>query len=426
MQKETEVIILGAGPGGMQAAHDLSRNGIDNILIDKSPGVPEAPIGCVTIPRRSKIFGHDSCGALGNPETRHWETEAECEVKSLIMAGPKVIGRFKSREVLAYNFSREKFWQLMLKAVKDAGSKIVKAEALSGVNDKDKVILKTDLGEISAKALIYSAGIRTDPQLPDSLGLKRPPVVHGLFGSYKYDGEWLDPPLSVLWNQNLIPHGYFWCGLLPKSRIISIGIINNKPVEERLLRKFINSGMIPSLKKNKPDEIQLEVGVLGAVSHVNTREWPVPQVINRTIAIGEATGAIASYIYEGIFASRYQGHVAANVLSEIKNKNSWNELKEYKKFLQAWKPLDNNILHFTRVSHYGLYHGSFGTYISDGYSKALNKRNRAVVDSIKANYLKFEHLSKYELGIASAILSNVPFLMKFGISTSFLTARMQK
>ncbi|MHA1369184.1 MAG: FAD-dependent monooxygenase [Promethearchaeota archaeon] len=114
MTLETEVAIIGAGPGGMQAAIELSKAGVDTVLIDPSPGMPEAPEGCVTIPCRSEKFGEGPCGTpTGIPA---WENQAETPMKSLVMGGPRVIARWDSPKILGYNFTRGRFWALMLDA----------------------------------------------------------------------------------------------------------------------------------------------------------------------------------------------------------------------------------------------------------------------------------------------------------------------
>jgi len=82
--------------------------------------------------------------------------------------------------------------------------------------ENDGVILSTqENNRIKAKAVIFAAGARCDPSLPRSLGLGVPPKVHGIYGSFPYDGKWDGADLTVVWNFRIVHRGYFWTAICP-------------------------------------------------------------------------------------------------------------------------------------------------------------------------------------------------------------------
>ncbi|MFX0102216.1 MAG: NAD(P)/FAD-dependent oxidoreductase [Candidatus Hodarchaeota archaeon] len=423
---KADIVIIGAGPGGMQASIDLARHDIDVILIDKSLGKPEAPDGCVTIARKSYILGNGHCGTpSGIPD---WSKEAECDIYTVTMASRNVKSALESEEVLGYNFTREKFWNLMLDAAMNLGATAIETEVIKGEVRNDGVTLETSDGSIEAKAVIYAGGVRSNPELPRSLGLGVPPTVHGLFGIFDYDAEWNEPYINILWNQDIAPQGYFWCGVMPKSKKISIGIMNETPVKEAWIYQYLQSKVLPILKEIAPEKLELQRGELGAVSHLSSNHWPVKHARSRVLGIGEGIGAISCYVYSGIFESRYQGQIAAQVLRGIKMDGAWDNAARYQQFESEWQPLNHNILRDTRKNHNASYHhGSNSVLITNGYCKALKQKNSAAVESLLGSYLYFESMaSKYELALFNAIQSNIPLMNKIPVTANLLQAKMQK
>lgn len=420
---ETDVAIIGAGPGGMQAAIELADAGIDAILLDPAPGLPEAPNGCMTVPRRSAVLGEGHCGHPAG--ARDWSELAECPLHRILIGGRTVVGRWDSPEILGYNFTRGTFWQAMIDAARAAGARIVQGKATVARTEAHGIVIDTTAGTIEAKAAILAAGVRGETSLATSLGLGTPPLVNGIFGDFPFDGEWTSPELSILVNVDLVPHGYFWCAIAPRARRVSIGILNERPVDEGLIWTFIKTGIIPELVDAVPPGIVMERGILGAVSHVDGSSWPVKQVVPRVISIGESAGAIASYIYEGVFESRYQGKVAASVLAAINRDGAWADPRAYARYETAWRQLDEYNLRMSRQQHYAMYHGGSNVVI-DAYLKAFNARNKAVMAAMRSNYLEFTNMAKYEMGLFGAIMGNVPLLDKLPVTAHLVASKMQR
>lgn len=426
---DTEVAIIGAGPGGMQAAINLGLAGIDTILIDPSPGIPEAPDGIVTVPRRDNIFGKGHCG---HPEgSIDWTEQSEAPLHDMLMGGRKIIGKMHWEEILGYNFTRKVFLGLMLDAARQCGAMVLEASVISATKDDTGVNIETTAGRIRAKAVIYAAGVRVNNEtLVRQLGLIIPPSVHGIFGDFVYEGdEWKSPDLGFLFNFELVKGGYFWCAYARKSKRVSIGIMNeDEYAAHELIYRFANTGIIPELKDNVPHDLEIQEGRLGAVPHLKDNSWPVPRVTPRTIAIGEATGQIGTYVYEGLFNARYEGMIAAKVLANIKESDGWADLARYKRYEVDVKLLDDNFLRMGRMQHYAMYHGggANGQIALEAYLKAVNQHEKSVVDAMKTQYIEFSNMRRFEIGLFGAILSRVPFLNKLAVTASLVTARMQK
>lgn len=421
---QTDIAIIGAGPGGMQAAIDLGSSGIDTVVIDPNPGHPEAPDGIVTIPRRSYIFGQGNCG---NPAgVADWSDKAESPLHDMLMAGRKTIGKMHWDDLLGYNFTRKVFWGLMLDGVKHAGAKVMRSTVTDVSREQAGMVVKTEHEEIHAKAVIYAAGIRGNSGLAQKLGLGVPPAVNGIFGDYTYDGEWESPELCFLFNLELVT-GYFWCAYARKAKRVSIGIMDeSKHAPKDLIFRFANTGIIPELKGNVPKDLDIQSGRLGVVPHLKDA-WPVARTAPRVISIGEATGQIGSYIYEGLFAARYEGKIAAKILVDISKNDAWADYSRYKRYEADVKVLDDYFLKMARMQHYAMYHGGTNGQIAlEAYLKAFNEHDKVVADAMRVQYLEFSNMGRFEIGLFGSILAHVPFFDKLAVTASLVAARMQK
>ncbi len=420
-----DVAIIGAGPGGLQTAIDLGQAGVDCVLIDPRPGVPEAPGGIVTIPRRSHVFGQGHCGQPeGAPD---WIESAESPLHDMLMAGRKYVGKMHWDEIIGYNFKRDVFWGLMLDAVKRQHVTVIEAAATRCTREGDGIDIETTRGNVKAKAVVYAAGVRGDTSIAKQLGLGVPPVVHGIFGDFIYDGEWKSPELGFLFNLDLVS-GYFWCAYARKAKRVSIGIMNEKCLSPKeLIRRFANTGIIPEIKDKLPADLDIQEGQLGVVPHLKDSTWPVARTAPRIISIGEATGQIGAYIYEGVFAARYEGKVAARLVGGIKKDDAWGDASRFKRYEAEVKVLDDYFFKMSRMQHHAMYHGGANGQIAlEAYLKAFNEHDKAVTDAMKAQYLEFSNMGRFELSLFGAIIANVPFFDKIPVTASLVTARMQK
>ncbi|MEX2684681.1 MAG: NAD(P)/FAD-dependent oxidoreductase [Candidatus Sigynarchaeota archaeon] len=422
---DVEVAIIGAGPGGMQAAIELGQAGVDCVLVDPRPGVPEAPGGIVTIPRRSHIFGQGHCGQPdGAPD---WAEMAESPLHDMLMAGRRIIGKMHWDEIIGYNFTRGVFWKLMLDEVKRRRVSIIEASATALTREADGISIETTGEHVKAKAVIYAAGVRGNTDIAKNLGLGVPPTVHGIFGDFQYDGEWKSPELGFLFNLDLVT-GYFWCAYARKTKRVSIGIMNEKCLAPKeLIRRFANTGIIPEIKDKVPDDLLIQEGHLGVVPHLRESTWPVTRTAPRVIAIGEATGQIGAYIYEGLFAARYEGKAAAKVITGIKKDDAWGDASRFKRYEAEVKVLDDYFFKMSRMQHYAMYHGGTNGQIAlEAYLKAFNQQEKIVSDAMLSQYIEFSDTRRFELGLFGAIIAHVPFFDKLAVTASLVTARMQK
>jgi len=412
----------------MQAAIELGTAGINTILIDPSPGKPEAPDGLVTVAKRNHVLGAGDCGQPNGGND--WINSAEGPFQTIMIAGRHVASRWNSPDVLGYNFTRETFWSLMLAAVEQAGVTILAATVTGASRDGSGVVLETTAGNVAAKAVIYAAGnagLISNAGLIKDLGLSLPALSHGIFANIVFDGEWKSPDICFMFNMELVHAGYFYAAYGKKSSKVSFGIMNDTPTDTALVQRFICTGLVPELQGV---ELPAEFikGTLGSVSHVQGGHWPVPVVGPRVIAIGEATGAIGSYIRSGLFESRFQGHLAARVMANASNKGDLGSPGALKAFEQEFKAFDDRVLRYSREQHYAMFHagsGDAGNLVLDSYLKAFNNRTPVVIEAMKTSYLEDVSMSRFEIGQFGAIISNVPFASKLGLSAHLVAARMQ-
>ncbi len=420
-----DVAIIGAGPGGMQAAIELGQAGVECVLIDPRPGKTEAPNGIVTVPRRSHVFGQGHCGQPeGSPDWVEW---AESPLHDMLMAGRSVVGKMHWDEIIGYNFTRGVFWGLMLDAVKRLHVPIIEAAATDIARDGDRFDIETTGERVNAKAIVYAAGVRGDTSLARKLGLGVPPTVHGIFGDFPYVGEWTSPELGFLFNLNLVT-GYFWCAYARRAKRVSIGIMNERCLAPKeLIHRFANTGIIPEIKDKVPADLDIQEGHLGVVPHLKESTWPVARTAPGVIAVGEATGQIGAYVYEGLFAARYEGKAAAKVLASIKKDGAWGDASRFKRYEAEVKVLDDYFFKMGRMQHHAMYHGGTqGQTALEAYLKAFNEQDKLVSDAMKAQYLEFSDMRRFEIGLFGAIIAKVPFFDKLAVTASLVAARMQK
>jgi len=229
----------------------------------------------------------------------------------------------------------------MLDAVKRLHVPIIEASATGFTRESDGVTIETTKEPVKARAIIFAAGVRGDTTIARKLGLGVPPTVHGIFGDFQYDGEWTSPELGFLFNLDLVT-GYFWCAYARKAKRVSIGIMNEKCLAPKeLIRRFANTGIIPEIKDKLPADLDIQEGHLGVVPHLKESTWPVARIAPGVISVGEATGQIGAYIYEGLFARRYEGKAAAKVLADIKKDGAWGDASRLKRYEAEVKVLDD-------------------------------------------------------------------------------------
>lgn len=212
MNSEWDVIIVGAGPAGSAAAHDLARAGYATLLLEKEP-----------VPGREK-----ACGGLALVELRRaLSLPGEICEGELGRVTFTVRGRERSwsspRPVLL-SFRRERFDGFLAGRAVRAGARL-----LCGAR-----VIETGIGEVTAgnsgdgaatvhraKIVIYADGIPTRARRDRGLGFSPgDPSTLALVYEVVDPGHGVDA-VRFLDGADDLPSGCFW--IIPKRGLLNVG-----------------------------------------------------------------------------------------------------------------------------------------------------------------------------------------------------------
>jgi geranylgeranyl reductase family protein len=322
---QTDVLVVGAGPGGSAAAYHLARHGIDVTLLERSAFPREKVCGDGITPR-----GVVSVLKMGvDPTEPGFERVLGLRVHSrtdmIELAWPEL------RTWPDYGLvrTRHDFDAILAARAQKAGARLMeRTEALepvmtdgwvTGARIRSAEDHEAPATTIEARFVIAAdgaasrfskhAGVRRDDSRPLGIAARR---------YYRVDyhpGPWLESWLD-LWEGDLLLPGYGWLFPLADGSInLGAGLLNTfknfKDVSaQRLFDAFAT--MLPS-----------DWGFSEETATGKTLSGPLPMGINRTpqavpgmLLIGDAAGAVNPFNGEGIAYAMETGEMAAEVLHE--------------------------------------------------------------------------------------------------------------
>jgi menaquinone-9 beta-reductase len=322
---DTDVLVVGAGPGGSAAAYHLARHGIDVTIVDRETFPREKVCGDGLTPRSVgaiermgvdtrdpgfervvglRIHSRDHSIDLPWPELRTWPDHG------LVMP-------------------RLGFDRLLLERARKAGARVLEAtEARRPLLDEGWVrgaetVATGDADgeptEIRARYTVAAdgassrfaahAGVRRDPTRPLGIAARR------YYRAPAPDGPWLEAWLD-LWEADLLLPGYGWLFPMADGRVnLGAGLLstfrNFKDVSAtRLFDAF--AAMLPA-----------ERGISDGTADGPLLSGPLPMSLNRTpqavpglLVVGDAAGAVNPMNGEGIAYAIETAELASELISE--------------------------------------------------------------------------------------------------------------
>lgn len=197
-----DVIIIGAGPGGLRCAEILSGGGKKVLLLEKNNKIgPKVCAGGLT--RKSFQF-------LGSPSEIIGK-----EFESIIFKDFKAETKLSFREKFVYTVNREKLGQWQLKRLENS-SATVKTGAEVAEITKDSVTLKN--GEIFKYQYLVGAD-GSNSQVRKYL--KIPTKMLGVGCQYILPQRNIYPEVEIFFNSNLFGPWYSW--IFPHADFVSTG-----------------------------------------------------------------------------------------------------------------------------------------------------------------------------------------------------------
>ena len=322
---DTDVLVVGAGPGGSAAAYYLARSGLDVTVVDKAAFPREKVCGDGLTPRGVRAMlrmgiDPDDPGFERVIGLRVYSRDAKIELRWPELDGFPDYGLVRTRH---------DFDELLVRRAEKAGARVCeRTEAVAPVETDGWITGATvrDAGDRTApprdvrarfvlaadgaaSRFASQAGVRRDATRPLGIAARR------YFRVERRPGPWFESWLD-LWEGDLLLPGYGWLFPVSDGTLnIGAGMLNTfkgfKDISaQRLFDAFV--AMLP------PD---WRIGEETAEGRVLS--GPLPMGFNRTpvaqpglLVLGDAAGIVNPFNGEGIAYAMESAEVAAELVHD--------------------------------------------------------------------------------------------------------------
>jgi geranylgeranyl reductase family protein len=322
---ETDVLVVGAGPGGSATAYHLARHGIDVTVVEKAAFPREKVCGDGLTPRSVKAIQDIGVDTDDPRFERVIGLRTHARRTTIQLPWPDLT----SFPPYGLVMPREGFDHLLAQRAVKAGARLMeRTEAISprfvdgyvaGATVRPAGARDADPTEIHARYVIAAdgaasrfakpAGVTRDEQKPLGIAARR------YFRVDYHPGPWIESWLD-LWDGDLLLPGYGWLFPVAGGRInLGAGLLNTfanfKDVSaQRLFDAFAR--MLPP-----------EWGIGEETAEGRVLSGPLPMGLNRTpqavpglLLVGDAAGAVNPFNGEGIAYAIETGQIAAELVHE--------------------------------------------------------------------------------------------------------------
>jgi geranylgeranyl reductase family protein len=322
---ETDVLVVGAGPGGSAAAYHLARHGIDVTVVDKATFPREKVCGDGLTPRAVRSLLDMGVDTADPAFERVIGLRVHARHTTIDLPWPELT-TFPGYGLV---MPREGFDHLLAQRAVKAGARMLEAtEVLAPdrdgqwvtgatvrpADDPDATPTRiaarfTIAADGAASRFASAAGVRRVDARPLGIAARR---------YYRIDhhpGPWFESWLD-LWDGDMLLPGYGWLFPMAGGRInLGAGLLNTfthfKEVSaQQLFGAFAR--MLPA-----------EWGIEESTSEGRVLSGPLPMSFNRSplavpglLLIGDAAGAVNPFNGEGIAYAMETGEIAAGLIHE--------------------------------------------------------------------------------------------------------------
>jgi menaquinone-9 beta-reductase len=322
-QIETDVLIVGAGPGGSTAAYHLARHGIDVTLLDKASFPREKVCGDGLTPRAVVAVQRMGIDTDDPRFERHGGLRIYSRKAMLELPWPAL----EDFPAFGLTMTRHGFDEILVRQAEKAGAGLrEKMEAISPAIDNGWVTgarvhdLEGDeqvdvrarfviAADGAASRFAAQAGVRRDPTKPLGIAARR------YYRVDRHPGPWLEVWMD-LWEGDEIMPGYGWLFALPDGTVnLGAGVLNTfrsfKDVSApRVFEAFTK--MLPEdwgVSEENADGRALS----GPLPMGGSR---VPTAVPGMLVVGDAAGLVNPFNGEGIAYAMEAGELAAELIHE--------------------------------------------------------------------------------------------------------------
>ncbi len=322
---ETDVLVVGAGPGGSATAYHLARHGVDVTIVERSAFPREKVCGDGLTPR-----GVAALLKMGvDPSEPGFERVKGLRVHSRDALIELPFPQLRTFPDYGLVRTRHDFDALLVQRAQKAGARLmerteaiapiisdgwVRGATIRAVEDKD-----AEPTEVRARFVIASdgaasrfakpAGIVRDESRPLGIAARR------YYRTDYHPGPWLESWLD-LWEGDLLLPGYGWLFPVAGGTInLGAGLLNTfknfKDVSAQRLFNAFASMLPPSF------------GISEDTAEGRLLSGPLPMSFNRSpqavpgmLLVGDAAGAVNPFNGEGIAYAMETGEMAADLVHE--------------------------------------------------------------------------------------------------------------
>ena len=294
-----DVIVIGAGPAGGNAAYHLSKNKLSVALFEKY-NLPRNKVCAGGITRRAAKIYPSNLNDISENECSHLELFLDSKFPNPFVSS--------AEKPLVTMVMRNKFDYALIDSAKNAGAQIFEKTPVNSLAAKsDYVEISTNKGKFEGKYLILSDGAagRLAKLLnwPDNRCLVPAaevelPVSNNIMERFQNKARF---------DFGQITKGYGW--VFPKRSHLSIGMLSHN---KKTLRKELNK-YLKFLKIDIPNET---LDVKGHMIPMSPRK--APYIRERVMLTGDSAGFVDPITAEGISYALQSGFLASQAILQGK------------------------------------------------------------------------------------------------------------
>lgn len=324
IEKEVDVLIVGAGPAGSAAAIEAASAGAKTLMIDRKREIG-TPVQC------GEVIGKSLLEMIGLrlPE-------------KIICARQKGARFIINRKICVTNF--QPYWEsvtverklldkyLAAEAARNgacvqAETRLIGLEMNSGIVSKAHLIHRGERIDISPKIIVAADGVHST--VCSLMGLafhSEEELAKGI--EFEMVSSRPLPPYMQIFLEPEIGLGYGW--VIPKGKWkanVGLGKVGTLENRKATLEQWIRSHPLISKYFNMQSVLEVKSG-----------DAPIPgfhggPVSGNVIFTGDAAGQTLAFVGEGIIPSYASGRVAGRIAAMVSSSGDLNQLKEYDKIL---------------------------------------------------------------------------------------------
>jgi geranylgeranyl reductase family protein len=320
---ETDVLIVGAGPGGSTAAYHLARHGVDVTVVDKASFPREKVCGDGLTPRAIVPLQRMGIDTDDPRFERHRGLRIYARRATLELPWPTL----ESFPGFGLTMTRSSFDELLARRAEKAGAVLrERVEALTPTFDDGWVTgarlrdLERDAEvDVRARFVIAAdgaasrfasrAGVRRDASKPLGIAARR------YYRVDRHPGPWLEVWMD-LWDGDALMPGYGWFFALSDGSVnLGAGLLNTF----RNFREVSAQRVFDAFTRMLP----AEWGVDESTAEGRTLSGPLPMGMNRDpvavpgmLLVGDAAGVVNPFNGEGIAYAMESGELAAELVHD--------------------------------------------------------------------------------------------------------------